>query len=61
MKKRLTALITTVALLCTGGMTGCVTADPSSDGAGRGITVAISSDTGTMDPAGSIALTYLAY
>ena len=61
MKKRLTALITTVALLCTGGMTGCVTADPSSDGTGRGITVAISSDTGTMDPAGSIALTYLAY
>ena len=32
------------------------------DGAeGKAITVAVSSDTGTMDPAGSIALTYLSY
>ena len=61
MKKRLTAVFITLALFCTLGISGCVTADPAANEEGRGITVAISSDTGTMDPAGSIALTYLAY
>ncbi len=61
MNKRLIAALLTLILLCTGALSGCITPDPSADGDGRGITVAISSDTGTMDPAGSIALTYLAY
>lgn len=61
MKKRLTAVFITLALFCTLGISGCVTADPAANEEGRGITVAISSDTGTTDPAGSIALTYLAY
>lgn len=61
MKKKLTAALLTLTLLCTGALTGCVTADPAADDGEKGITVAISSDTGAMDPAGSIALTYLAY
>ena len=63
MKKKITAILLTLTLLSTGALSGCVTADPAVTAGeeGRGITVAISSDTGTMDPAGSIALTYLAY
>ena len=61
MKKKLTAALLTLTLVCTGALSGCVTADPSAEAGEKGITVAISSDTGTMDPAGSIALTYLAY
>lgn len=61
MRKKLTAALLTLPLFCTGVLSGCVTADPSADSGEKGITVAISSDTGTMDPAGSIALTYLAY
>ena len=61
MKKKLTAALLTLTLACTGALSGCVTADPSAEEGEKGITVAISSDTGTMDPAGSIALTYLAY
>lgn len=61
MRKKLGAAILTLTLFCTGVLGGCVTADPSADQGDKGITVAISSDTGTMDPAGSIALTYLAY
>ena len=61
MKKKLTAALLTMTLVCTGALSGCVTADPSAEAGEKGITVAISSDTGTMDPAGSIALTYLAY
>lgn len=62
MKRRIITVLLIVALACTGILTGCVTASPSSDGtAGKEITVAISSDTGSLDPAGSIALTYLAY
>ena len=61
MRKRMTAALLTLTLLCTGVLSGCVTADPSDGSGDKGITVAISSDTGTMDPAGSIALTYLAY
>lgn len=61
MKKKLTAALLTLTLVCTDALSGCVTADPSAEEGEKGITVAISSDTGTMDPAGSIALTYLAY
>ena len=63
MKKKITAALLTLTLLSTGALSGCVTADPAVTAGeeGKGITVAISSDTGTMDPAGSIALTYLAY
>lgn len=61
MKKKLTAALLTLTLVCMGALSGCVTADPSAEEGEKGITVAISSDTGTMDPAGSIALTYLAY
>ena len=61
MKKKLPAALLTLTLVCTGALSGCVTADPSAEAGEKGITVAISSDTGTMDPAGSIALTYLAY
>ena len=63
MKKKITAALLTLTLLSAGALSGCVTADPAVTAGeeGKGITVAISSDTGTMDPAGSIALTYLAY
>ena len=61
MKRRITAALLGMALLCCAALSGCVTARPEGEDAGKSITVAISSDTGTMDPAGSIALTYLAY
>ena len=61
MRKKLTPVLLALTLFCTGVLSGCVTADPASDRDGKEITVAVSSDTGTMDPAGSIALTYLAY
>ena len=62
MKKAITAVILILALACACVLPGCVTADPAPENAGRkAITVAVSSDTGSMDPAGSIALTYLAY
>ena len=62
MKKRITAVILILALACACVLPGCVTADPAPENAGgKAITVAVSSDTGSMDPAGSIALTYLAY
>ena len=62
MKKRITAVFLILALACASALPGCVTADPAAENAGgKAITVAVSSDTGSMDPAGSIALTYLAY
>ncbi|HIX64291.1 MAG TPA: peptide ABC transporter substrate-binding protein [Candidatus Mediterraneibacter colneyensis] len=61
MKKRMTAVLLLAVLLCSTVLSGCVTARPEGEDSGKNITVAISSDTGTMDPAGSIALTYLAY
>ena len=62
MKKRITAVILILAMACACALPGCVTADPAAENAGgKAITVAVSSDTGSMDPAGSIALTYLAY
>lgn len=63
--KRAASLILSMLLLCTAALTGCSGAGSGgSTGAESGekaITVAINSETGTMDPAGSIALTYLAY
>ena len=62
MKKiRHTAAVLTAAVLCTALLSGCVTAEMPEDSAAKEITVAINSETGTLDPAGSIALTYLAY
>lgn len=62
MKKRITAILLILTMIWTGTLSGCVTAAPSPDSpGGKEITVAVSSDTGSMDPAGSIALTYLTY
>lgn len=61
MKKRLSAAVLASVLFCAAALSGCVTTEPAPVGKGKGITVAVGSDTGTMDPAGSIALTYLAY
>ena len=63
--KRAASLILFRLLLCTAALTGCSGAggggSTGADGGEKAITVAINSETGTMDPAGSIALTYLAY
>ena len=63
MRKRMTAAAAALMLSCTLFLSGCVTASPAGSGNEdeKEITVAISSDTGSLDPAGSIALTYLAY
>ena len=61
MKKKLTAALLTLTLLCTGALSGCVTADPSAEAGEEGCTGAISSDRGTIAPAGSMSLTCLAY
>lgn len=60
MKKKTVAAVLACALFC-GVISGGCTQAPETDGADSRITVAINSDTGSMDPAGSIALTYLAY
>ena len=63
--KRAASLILFMLLLCTAALTGCSGAgsggSAGAEGGEKAITVAINSETGTMDPAGSIALTYLAY
>lgn len=61
MRLKKTAALLTAAALCALLSAGCVTAVPEENTEGKNITVAISSDTGSMDPAGSIALTYLSY
>ena len=62
---RTAALILSGVMLCTAALTGCSGAgsggSTGGDGGEKAITVAINSETGTMDPAGTIALTYLAY
>ena len=62
---RTAALILSGVMLCTAALTGCSGAgsggSAGAEGGEKAITVAINSETGTMDPAGSIALTYLAY
>ena len=64
--KKMIVMLLAAAVLCATVLCGC-----ASDGKSRGdaaradgekeITVAVNSETGTLDPAGSIALTYLSY
>lgn len=64
-KKWAAAVMATVlALIAGGSVTGCKGTEETGKEARKernSITVAASSDTGSMDPAGSIALTYLTY
>ncbi len=60
-KRRLTGIVLIAALVCMAAMPGCVYTGYSFDTGGKTITVAINSETGGLDPAGNIALTYLAY
>lgn len=60
MKRRITAVILAAVLFCMAA-TGCVVTELPEDDGSSGITVAIGSETGTLDPASSIALTYLSY
>lgn len=59
-KKRFTAMFLAAAVFCMTALSGCSQGqgDVASE---KEITIAINSETGTLDPAGSIALTYLAY
>lgn len=50
-----------VSLLCMTLLSGCVVTELPEGGGEKTITVAIGSETGALDPAGSIALTYLSY
>ena len=59
-RKRFTALVFAAAVFCMTAMSGCAQGQEDKE-AEKEITVAINSETGTLDPAGSIALTYLAY
>ena len=63
--KRAAALLVSGILFCAAVLTGCSGSgsggNEGTDAGEKEITVAINSETGTMDPAGSIALTYLAY
>ena len=62
-----TALFLAAVLFAGSILTGCASTEKSSKSrknngsADHEITVAINSETGSLDPAGSIALTYLAY
>ena len=62
---RAAALLLSGIFLCAAVLTGCSGSgsggSAGTDAGEKAITVAINSETGTMDPAGSIALTYLAY
>ena len=57
-KKRTAVFL--AALLCAAALPGCA-AEEERAGGKKEITVAVNSETGTLDPAGSIALTYLTY
>ena len=59
-RKRFTALVFAAAVFCMTAMSGCAQGQEDKE-AEKEITVAINSETGTLDPARSIALTYLAY
>ena len=63
--RRAAALLLAGIFLCAAALTGCSGSgsggSAGTDAGEKAITVAINSETGTMDPAGSIALTYLAY
>ena len=63
-RKRNSRMISFVLAVILSGVTvlsGCSYGDSQEAAGGKEITVAINSETGSMDPAGSIALTYLAY
>ena len=60
-RRKKTAAVLAAGALCTALLSGCVTAEAPGNESEKEITVAINSETGTLDPAGSIALTYLAY
>lgn len=63
-RKRNSRMISLVLAVILSGVTvlsGCSYGDSQEAAGGKEITVAINSETGSMDPAGSIALTYLAY
>lgn len=63
-RKRNSGMISLVLAVILSGVTvlsGCSYGDSQGAAGEKKITVAINSETGSMDPAGSIALTYLAY
>lgn len=63
-RKRNSGMISLVLAVILSGVTvlsGCSYGDSQGAAGEKEITVAINSETGSMDPAGSIALTYLAY
>ena len=59
-RRRLTAALLAAAVLCAAALPGCAKGEKNTGGE-KEITVAVNSETGTLDPAGSIALTYLSY
>ena len=62
MKKKMTAIAMCICILA-GMITGCNASDQKKTEARtkKEITIAVNSETGGMDPAGNIALTYLSY
>ena len=62
MKKKMTAIVMCICILA-GMITGCNASDQKKTEARtkKEITIAVNSETGGMDPAGNIALTYLSY
>ncbi|MBS5388084.1 MAG: peptide ABC transporter substrate-binding protein [Clostridiales bacterium] len=61
MRKRFVAFILVICIFCTVFAGGCIKRQKAPAAEGKSITIAIGSDTGSMDPAGSIALTFLSY
>ena len=59
-RRRLTAALLAAVVLCAAALSGCAKGEKSAGGE-KEITVAVNSETGTLDPAGAIALTYLSY
>ena len=59
-RRRQTAALLAAAVLCAAALPGCAKGEKNTGGE-KEITVAVNSETGTLDPAGSIALTYLSY
>ena len=62
MKKKMTAIVMCICILA-GMITGCNASEQKETEARtkKEITIAVNSETGGMDPAGNIALTYLSY
>ncbi len=53
--------IVAILLICSFGLSGCGRNTSATDKNEKAITIGINSETGGLDPAGNIALTYLAY